>query len=335
MKSCLSIDKGFGYTKIAIIEDGKLKPPTKEIDTVAYLHGYTKEDFEKSNGDVIYHDDKYYMVGSNALQAVKSYDHIIDSLDYNGFRNISAFVIKKHWANNGGKFSNLVVSLSPAYADYSTDYKEYIAKELEMDPAKVLVIPQGAGAKIALENVGMNPNTPTSGDLFRNYLLFDIGFNTIDVVHVVNGVSPSGNRDGYPGWGVVRVAEKLKEYVKSEFRINLTMAHMRNIISLGQYTIHGKVYQMEDRIKKYTREYISEIVKFIRENYQVVVNEIDNVFFVGGGAELLKQNKEFLLSEFAKKFSRASDDFFKIPEDGSEYYNAIGGAYYGYKSLKG
>lgn len=334
MKSVLSIDKGFGYTKVAIVEDGKLKSPIKEIDTVGLLRGFTKEDFDKSSDDVVFHDGNYYMIGGNSLQAVRSYDDIIDSLDYGGFRNISAFVIKKHWLKNGGKFNSLVLSLSPAYAEYSSDYKKHIAAELGLDDSRVLVIPQGAGAKIALENVGLNPNSPTGGDMYRNYLLFDIGFNTIDVIHVVNGISPSGNREGFPGLGVVLVAEKLKDYFKSELNMDLTIAHMRNIIALGQHTVHGKVYQVEHKVNKFIREYISDVVAFMKSHYQTVINEIENVFFVGGGAELIKKNKDFLVMEFTRNFSVPSDDFFCIPEDGSEYYNAIGGAYYGYKALK-
>ena len=318
-KKVISIDVGFGETKFSLLEGVNNRTDGKFANAYAKVgEGHVDENIIDIGGE------KYY-VGQEALGLPQSKN--IEVMDYESFKKISPFVIKK--VINNKELDMLVISLSAVFLDKSKEYKTYISEQLNISEDKILLTPQGIGGKITIDHYGLNPNKiAASNETFSSYTIVDIGHNTVDIVPVVNGKAVGSDVKGFDGMGTVWIAKKIKEHIQSTLSISISLAHAKKIMLDKSLSHLGAIIELEDLVVGLEVKYIESLTKLLSEKFaESIIASVDGVILLGGGSYLI-QNRLQVWQE-CNLFKNIS--FTKFPKSHAEYYNAIGGGLLAYK----
>jgi len=312
----ISLDPGFGDCKVALFTDISQKPEYfKHINVVAHLG---KDQSTDVNADVVELDGEFYMIGLPASQATAS--QVMPINDYESLKKVTPLILKRY-LQQYDDITTIVVSLSLAFQKFAGDYKDFLIKTLGLDGKSLFLVPQGVGCKIALDKVGFNIEDPSFKIPCKNYLGVDIGFNTIDVIKVIDGVLIKKNIQGYSDMGVTQILGLLREDLKDMgCKEELSDAKIKVFLSQGSAVVRGVQYDLRTKITQRVKEYVEVIHEFLEKNYSEDLNSIDFLVLFGGGANLVGNNKEVWEKYY-------SPQFVKIPVT-PEFYNAIGGLYF-------
>lgn len=325
-RKVLAVDVGFSDTKVVYLVDGVIKDYFKDITILRKMES-DKDSELKYNGNeknIFKVEDSYYMLGENALEMDDTAD-IISVDSYDDFKNISPILIQKYLKYYRDQVDVLVVTISAAFLNQSGEYKRYISDKVPFPIDNVLVVPQSTMCKVALDNIGLDIEDPLHRTSIPNYLGIDIGFNTIDVITVVNGVTIPTATKGYPGEGIVRIANKIKEFIKEKYSKEYSISRIKKIMYDGKFTSRSQTVSIQDQLSVEITEYIKWLHDFLEQNYGSRLDTISNVILFGGGAEVIRSQRNLWDTLYPK-------DFVKIPvtTDSATFYNAIGAAYAGY-----
>ena len=313
----IGMDFGFGDSKIAINQDGK-KTWFKELNAITKLGSKSADvHYTGEEKNVVEFKDDYYLVGKSALQYNDA--SVMNIMDYESIKMISPIMAKKYLANKDyANFDLISFTLSSAFKKYSADYKEYMATELDIPMDKIRIIPQGAGCKIAIDKIGLDPDNPSLKTGYNNYLIFDIGFNTIDVSNVIDGSLMPEDIKGYEHEGVCLVAEEVAKQFKEMFDIEISIPRARSVIYDRILKVREKIYEAEDIVEKAIDKYLDHLKMFMEKFYGNRMDTIDNIVLFGGGAEVIRSHKTKWESLFGK------GDFVVLPASNAEFFNALG-----------
>lgn len=315
----ISIDVGFGYTKFCILEGMNHRQEGKFANAYANVgEGHIDDNIIEIGG-------KRYYVGQEALGLPQS--KVIEVMDYESFKIISPFVIKKVITNL--QMDVLIISLSAVFLDKSKDYKSYISEQLNISEDKIILIPQGIGGKITIDYYGLNPNkASSSNETLSSYLIVDVGHNTVDIVPVVNSKAVGSDVKGFDGMGTVWIAKKIKESISSSYNVNISLAQAKQIMMDRSFSRLGAVIDLEDLVIGLEVKYIESLTKLLTEKFsESIMASVDGIVLLGGGSYLI-QNKLQVWQE-CDLFKNPS--FTKFPKSHAEYYNVIGGGLQAYK----
>lgn len=326
MERILSCDFGFGHSKVALMENGVIVQKMKELDSVVELDTETSySDLKIINDDIIEYDGKKFLVGGNALQAVSKNAHVLDVSDYKTFRYVTPLLLKKYMKKFKGDFNRIVLSISYAFLKESGDYRKYVSDKTGIPVSHLSILPQSAAGKLTIDNLGLDINNPSTKSQYINYLIIDGGFNTLDISLVINGKLMPVNIKGYPGMGVVKIAEQVIPHIKDLTGKDISISRARQLIENRRYVLRGKPYDLSEFIDTAVNAYIVSISKFLEENYAEQMDNIDHIIIFGGLAELIRSKMDVWNSLYQK-------NFVLIPAEGAEYYNVIGGLFFQPKS---
>lgn len=313
----IGFDLGFSDTKIAINKDGNLSWQ-KETNAIARLGNAVKdEDYDGNERDVVEYQGSLYMVGHSALQYPDA--AVQNIMDYDTMKTISPIIAKKYLSGSSMDDYELIsFTLSSAFRKYSADYKDFMSEELGIPKEKIRIVPQGAGCKVAVDKIGLDPNNPSFKNFYKNYLIIDIGFNTIDVSCVINGTLRPEDIRGFEHEGVVLVAEKVQEGFKSKFGREISIPRARSLIVEKILKSRENVFDAADIVETAIDSYLDHLKMFLEKFYGDRLDTISNVIFFGGGAEVIRSHKD----KWEKLFGKG--DFAVIPASDAEYFNALG-----------
>lgn len=323
----LGLDPGFGDCKIGLMEDGVIREHVKEVNSIAKLPDDTNSGIKYTGREknVIKHNNAWWIVGSGATELPDSQIVNIDSFE--ALQSISPLLVKKGLSkysedpNGGSDIDLLVVTISMAYLDKSPEYKRFLSDNIPFPMDKIRVIPQGAGCKIALDNIGLNIDDPSRKKSIPSYLGLDIGFSTIDVFPVINNSIVGGGVNGFPGLGITKVAQYVQGKVKENHKLDLSLTKIKEAMYKGRISIRGDIIDIKEYIDEGVVKYISALHDFLEENYGDQMSSMSNVIIFGGGAEILKTRKDIWDSIYSK-------NFVLMPETESEFYNCIGALFF-------
>jgi hypothetical protein len=315
----LCIDVGFGDTKVAEMIDGVITKYFKETNAVAKLVG--ESDTVKYTGtekDVIKYRDSFYLVGKNALQYPDK--AVLNVLDYDSMAFITPLIALKYINTNTDPYDSIIFTLSSAFIKRSSEYRDHLIAELGMDKSRIKIIPQGAGAKVTLDNIGLDLSNPSAKNSYKNYLIVDIGFNTVDVANVIgNSIMPADIK-GYPDEGVINIAKYVQKKLAEVAETEISISRARSVLYDKTLKVRDKVHDCSSMISEGISEYLNHLKVFLENNYGDLMDTIDNVILFGGGAELIKDNSDQWKSLYGEGFMLS-------PKLDAEYYNCIGGLY--------
>lgn len=305
-KVVIGFDPGFGYIKYAYRKNGKM-----EMGKFPSVVAKTKNPAP----DLHYYKDYYYYVGENArLQAKEEIEEVKDYANLKKYIPVLlAEVFKRTGIGIGSKFKKveIVTGLSLAHKEDSDNFKNVLSKfNVSNIPynLNVKLLPQGFGAMTALMNV-----KETANDV--NYVIVDNGFNTLDVVIVIDSQPRMDRLAGYEGRGVISIAEQMKNYIHREFKRDISVKEAAAVVDSQTYKLRGEVHDLSDVVSEFKSEYTKNLMDFLEKNYSNEIDKFDKIYFVGGGAY-------FIDPDYASNIK-----IVKYPE----YYNAIGNLVFGEK----
>lgn len=301
----IGIDTGFGHTKYCF--KGKNdKMMLKKFPSVVAI---CPDDIE-SDENVAILDGKPYYVSSLALNSDPR--HIKEVTSYQDLETYAPLFIHELCIKEGLKpedVDEICVGLAPAHKNNAQKFKERL-ESFEISGLqynqKVSVIPQGVGAVKALQDFWSDKNAEP-----ENYIVVDIGFNTLDIVLVFEGEiqkSRLNQSNSFEKKGVVLIAEEMQKYIKQHHNRNITSKEALKIIIEESYKLRGDVFDLSSFVSELKTSYTKDIMDFLESRYSNEIDKLDAFVFVGGGGYFVNKNYTSHTMTFKN----------------SEYYNAIG-----------
>lgn len=312
----LAIDVGYGSVKCCYTNSQGIKRYEKYISAVGKVGASSVVNDTNAfsfNGQMYYLFDTALKLPNDQLLDLQSYEDLKEASPI-----IISYLLKKYKVD----YDKIVLGLSMAMVENSKDYLNYLSTHLALPEDKFLLIPQGIGSKIAYDRYNRNPEDPTQYNDIRvkNFLGVDIGFNTIDIYQCIGGATSGQTVRGFRGEGVCLIAFQLIDKIRSDTGIDITIQHAKEIIETGVLIHRGGTYIYRDDIYKFIKNYLKRVVELLETNFSKVIDNMDNIIFVGGGAALLNKYKNDIKEELEKYYK---GDFIMIPEM-PEFYNVLG-----------
>lgn len=316
----LGLDIGFGDCKVVLgNEAGEIIKKFKFPSMVAI----TKHLEGVENPNIYEYDGNFYMAGDDAKHLPS--ENFIDLKDYNNLEYYAPLLIQKSLRDcniANSDVSLIVTGLSIAQIQNSGYFQNAIesytvnGNEFKNN---IIVLPQGAGAKLTVDKYGNKfPNQQTEFLGSSSYVVCDIGFNTIDLLLVNDGLTDPNLFQGIEHSGIMKIATDVAKLIKEKHNKNLSLQEAKEVLNTGIYKLRGSKTDYTAEIKEIKANYLKEILKIINEKYGNIIDKIDFLIILGGGSYL---------------FANSDDGFIRVVHNNSEFYNAIGEYLYGIKKL--
>lgn len=314
----LSIDVGFGSTKISYIDaSGSLK-----------LKKYITALARKQNSGIFNDDDSVEVNGVTYLCFNRALNipgqQQIQVTDFESLNLATPIFIKKIEKDLNIKFDAIVAGLSIAMTDQQGIYHDSIASNLGLAPERVIVLQQGVGGWAAYQNYGLDPYSTVQNDtLMQNYLLIDIGHNTIDVLSVLDGKLSEDTVDGITGAGTTWIAAKLIQYILKEYKLDITPVNAREMIDKHSFKFRGTTVDLTSVLAEISYEYCQFIINTLESKFSQSMANRDGLLFIGGTSYVIQErmNADPRVAEMFK--ARYGSYFINIPKQ-AEFYNSSG-----------
>lgn len=317
-KVILGLDLGYSFVKVCVgSQDGTIIKKFKFPSII----GITKHLEGVENDNIVHYDGNYYMIGDDAkhlpstnIQNLDEYKNLeyfaplllIHAIKLAKLQRVDLVITGLSIAQveNSGHFQN-------ALEHFVVDGKEY--------NFKVLLLPQGAGAKLTYDKYGNNfPNEQKEFLGETNYVIVDNGFNTLDLVLVNKGITDPNLFQGIEKHGLMKIAAVVARLINEKHGRQLSLPEAREVLDSGIYKLRGQKYDYSKEISEIKNEYLKEIINLVNERYGNVLDKIDFLVLLGGGAYI---------------FNNSDNGFIRVVHKDSEYYNAIGEYLYGLRNL--
>lgn len=296
-KYIIGLDDGFGDIKASIMKDGKII--NKKFSSVI-AHAP-----ENAMDMPLFEGQRYY-VGNIALSVGES---IIERNDYVTLEKTSPLFLEKvlqEFNINPDEVALIVCSLSLAHISKVDAYKKRLTKFKISGKAydftdKIIITPQGVGAKYAIDHFYANSGIET-------YQIIDGGFNTIDSVDVIDNTLRMENIKGFKDEGVIKIARHLQEYIAKNFQETLSIKEIKEILDSKEYYVDGETHDMSNPIQEFIDQYTDFIMQTLKDRFSKAFKRYRRIYFVGGLAYYINP-----------KMHKAIE----TPAD-AEYYNSMG-----------
>lgn len=319
MKHVLGCDIGFGDVKVTLAQsDGSI---IKQFKFPSVISITNKNPHLKDDRIADFKGHSYYIAEEALLLPTQS---MIDITDYKNLEYYAPLFLY-HAINECGVTPDLIVTgLSKAQIENSGYFKanlqSFEVNEKSYKFENIFVLPQGAGSKLCIDKYGDNfPNKVTDFTGTRSFIGCDIGFNTLDMFKVDNGVTSASLFEGIEGQGVMKIAKLVADKVQQQYERKIGLHEAKEIIDSGVYKIRGKKHDMTSYIKEVKKLYLKELLELIEARYGSVLDKVDFISLSGGGSTI---------------FTTSEDNFLKVPKTAHEYYNSIGFTLFGIDKLK-
>ena len=304
----IGFDPGFGDDKFAFRNEKGEIVLKKESSVVA----------KAPQGAVdmpLFEGERYYL-GDIAL--ARGSQEIIELDDYSSLEKTAPLFLwrgLKDYNIDKNTIKKIVTGLSFAQMNHGKSFLKRLSKfkinnETFDFTDKVLITPQGVGAKYAIDHYF--PEGP------ETYLIIDIGMYTIDAVDVISGVVRPENVHGYKDEGVIRIARNIQDHIAEEFQEHVSLKEVKEILQEKSFFLAGEDYDLSEKIKELSEAYTKATIRNLQERFQREFKKYRRIYFVGGGAHFIDTS-----------ISKAIE---VVPKP--EFYNAIGNLLRGEKELK-
>jgi len=269
----VAIDFGFGNVKIATSEGKKIKFPTVIKEEMKSVFGEAKP---------IKYGAKGYYVGDRALKYGKKALPLLNIDQLISFVPLILEYIEKEKGISRENVDGVVSGLPPSYLkDKEKSLKEAIAQGWEISEKKVVILPQGTGILLSVEE-----------NISDSAFVLDIGFNTVDWVFAKKEgdtfvVEASGS---FPRMGVESIIRELKDELSREIPMIGTLFSVHefsHVFEEGKIKIAGKEMELEDRIRELVEAYVEDLSRVLEELEEMILQS-DALVIGGGGAYVFK-----------------------------------------------
>lgn len=314
----VGLDIGFGDVKVVFIHSSHLgemnsfKFPT----AVAYARkGVIELDEEAEEYEF---EGRRYLVGESTLSSADIFStrDISFLITYAPLLVYKAFEIIRAKQNENFSEKHVCLGIPLSYFHEKRFELERRVRSfavngefLSFDTAEVRPQSQGILFDFALDEMG-NPIMERQG---LNLLILDIGFNTVDVLVVVEGRSSGKRSVMFERGGVSKMCEELSQYLQKEYRLNLSEQAVKEILTKQVFKLYGVKKDLSAAIRKMKEHYTDWLVQEVRSRFEDFLKQADKLIIAGGGAYYVRD-------DFYERYPR---EFIFIPPE-PEYSNARG-----------
>ena len=315
----IGVDIGFSSCKVTLgNEYGEISKKFK----FSSLIGITKKIDAVENSKIKKYDDNYYMVGDDAQHLPSA--NMIDITEYKNLEYYAPLLLQHAIEKCGVEPDIVVTGLSIAQIGnsgyFQAQLEKYTIDDKEYVHDTVYVLPQGAGAKLTVDRYGARfPEEQKEFNGNKNYIICDIGFNTIDYLLVNNGKTDPNLFNADENAGIMKISKQIAQEVNKQFKRQITLQEAREVIDTGFYKLRGKKHDFKEFVENIKKEYLKDLLKDIEAKYPGFLDKADYVFVCGGGSTLFKST---------------DDQFIRIPFNDHEYYNSLGEYLFGIMQIK-
>ena len=320
----LSIDLGFSGVKCCFRD-----PNSGELVLDNYISATAKleekpDEVDQDNAFQL--AENYYVLGPQALKVPRQY--LLPLKDYETLKVVTpiwiSFLLNKYQRIYGIKFDKICIGLSLVYKDKADDLLEYITNILMLDPDMFLCLPQGTAAKVAIQKYGLSLD-PAKRTQFKydNFLLFDIGSNSIDVALVIGSMSSTASSIGLENHGVCKILYDIIDYIYQSAGVQISRDEAKVVLDTGIWKRRGRNYDLSAKVHELTMRYLVDVIDLMdtNKNLSAMVENIQNIIIIGGGGVIFQKYYHELLPEMEKR--GWAPGFWTFPEKDAEYFNAI------------
>jgi len=291
-KNTIAIDIGYSSCKIAYM-DKIVKFPTSISFATDIGNSYGEENIYEFEGE------KYY-VGKEAADA-----EAFTTNDYKFLHKFAPLLIF-HVLSKFDKTDlkePIVVKTGLAMVDWNKkdEFTERITEftvndqEVQIEPR---LIPQGAGT--IMDWVTNN----NEGEFPDRIMSLDIGYNTINLVSMVEGKPVKKDMKSYPGHGVSSIIKPFTTYMENTFAVNFSEQEAIGTFIKGKFKYNGEEQEaVSDKIQELKSQFVKKLFQSVLVNDKKNMAISDIVLIAGGGAYLLEDvpfppNVEFVNSPY-------------------------------------
>ena len=332
----LGLDLGFGDVKIvADFECGETNHRQKVLRKFPTAVAYAKDgiigNLGGDNGKTYSFNGRKYVVGASALQ----FRDVFSTRDINfliHFSPLLAFAAVEGLAQEGSMGPEILqpgkksVCLGVPLAYFHSRRSSLVeavrachVSGASLDFTNVEVRAQGQG--ILFDFMFDEDGEAIEERLNMNILVVDIGFNTVDILGVVNGRSSREWSGMIERGGISRICQQVGDYLQREFSFDLPEQSLKDVITKREITLYGAKKDVSEVIRKAQEEYSDWLMQEVRSRWDGFLQKADRMIIAGGGAYYVRD-------DFAEKYPK---DFLYVPEK-PEYSNAMG--FYKYLEAK-
>lgn len=319
MTDLVSIDVGYGVVKVARKSQGKLSLttfPTAIAEGKPLGHVY--------DPNLIEFEGAHYYLFQDAIKSGSGKVGL--SKDFNEYLRIAPLLIKEALRRLRLSPKKIAVGLSIAYVGRSGEFLIRTSEILQIPKQDIILIPQGAGSKIAYDRFGSKLELDLESDSIvepkLNYLGVDIGYNTVDVYKVINGSMSSEVSEGIEGQGALIISNKTAELLKSKYQIIMDSEELKDVIRTCNLKFRGSIIDLKAELRLLATEYLTELLGLIESKFQNSIDRLDGIVISGGGAAIFTNlvgvdfNEELL--------GKYPQGFIEICDTKPEFYNSVG-----------
>ena len=305
----LILDSGFGVDKDAYRSG-------EDIKFEKHLPVYVEA--PEGAEDMPLFEGKRYYYGEEALmEDSKDIINVNDYKTHEKFAPLSLWVVLDRLKLKSEDIDKLYIGLSLSQKEYAEQFIKRITKfkingETYDFKDKITLVPQGVSAKYAIDHIYYG------GDHTETYAIIDIGQLTVDTATIISGKVRLENADGMSNEGVIKIIQKIQEYIAAKFNEIISLKEAQNVLMTGKYNLFGE-HDLSEIIEEYKTEYSKYIVSVLKSKYRNIFKKYPKIYFVGGGSYYI--NKDTLKAE-----AGINEKIAVFPKN-AEYYNVIGGVY--------
>ena len=287
-KEKIAIDIGYGQTKI------KYKDKIVKFPTAIALYSDTGIEYGDTN--IYEFEGEKYLVGNesvlNETFATMNFEFI-----YKFAPLIIYHILKKfHLA---GKPMPLQVNTGLALVDWTQEnlqkFKERLS-EFEVNGEKIQLttnlVPQGVGIYMNYKNEGSKTLNENLDFAKMNVVVIDIGYNTINLLHINKGKFQRQSSKSYPGLGVSSLIKPFRLYLENKFKTSFTDQEAMGY-AIDEFMMWNGIEQEEviNHIKDEKRKFVLRLFKSVLQDELPLLGRAHMVLISGGGAYLLQNAK--------------------------------------------
>jgi len=287
-KNKISIDIGYGQTKIKY-KDKVVKFPTS-------IALFTDTGIEYGDTNIYDFEGEKYLVGSdNVLN--ESFSTMNFEFIYKFAPLIIYHILKKF--DLAGKPMPMQINTGLALVDWTESnlkkFKERLS-DFEVNGDKIQLttnlVPQGIGIYINYSKNGTKVKNENINLSKMNVVIIDIGFNTINLLHINRGKFQRPTSKSYPGHGVSSLIKPFKAYLENKFKTSFTDQEAMQI-AMDEYMMWNGSVQNEviEHIKNEKRKFVLKLFKSVLQDELPLLGRAHMVLISGGGAYLLQNAK--------------------------------------------
>lgn len=278
----LVVDTGFSYTKVRIVgTSAEFKFPS-----VVAVHKPSAIDLGDAQ-DIYDFDGKKYAVGANALM----YDDKKYTRDIDYILDFSPLLVAHAMRLAGvadGTPCELIMGLP--LKEFRGYREALIAKLREFS---INGVQRQHTVKVHAQGVGVLADYLAHGapEPGENGYIVDIGFNTVIVLHYLDGKARSDGSTQYDQSGVSVAIKDLILAIKKEHDVDLDMLDGNDILASGILKAgYGQKIDIRPLIEKTMENYLDSLLMRIENEFDKYLKRADRLIIAGGGAHLIKKH---------------------------------------------